>query len=115
MGVWRTISGRRVYINDGDGLQTAMAKSGKFSSGVKWDYRGVGEDIKKIEDAVETVKTYKQAVALRIAIDSQENVINRYQEEIRQGLENGDERALMTYRRRLRTAKKRLLDKQILG
>lgn len=29
-GVWRTIGGRRVFIEDGDDLKTAMEKSGKF-------------------------------------------------------------------------------------
>lgn len=29
-GVWRTIGGRRVFIKDGDDLETAMKKSGKF-------------------------------------------------------------------------------------
>lgn len=29
-GVWRTIGGRRVFIKDGDNLETAMKKSGKF-------------------------------------------------------------------------------------
>lgn len=29
-GVWRTIGGRRVFIKDGDDLETAMRKSGKF-------------------------------------------------------------------------------------
>ena len=29
-GVWRTISGRRVFIRDGQSLSDAMAESGKF-------------------------------------------------------------------------------------
>lgn len=29
-GVWRTIGGRRVFIKDGEDLETAMKKSGKF-------------------------------------------------------------------------------------
>lgn len=32
-GIWRTIGGRRVFIKDGDDLQTAMRKSGKFNFG----------------------------------------------------------------------------------
>ena len=31
-GVWRTIGGRRVFIEDGDDLKTAMKKSGKFKN-----------------------------------------------------------------------------------
>lgn len=30
-GVWRTIGGRRVFIKDGEDLETAMKKSGKFN------------------------------------------------------------------------------------
>lgn len=32
MGVWRTIGGRRVFIKDGQDLETAMAESGKFDN-----------------------------------------------------------------------------------
>jgi hypothetical protein len=31
-GVWRTVSGRRVFISDGESLESAMNKSGKFSN-----------------------------------------------------------------------------------
>ena len=33
-GVWRTIGGRRVFIEDGDDLKTAMKKSGKFKKNI---------------------------------------------------------------------------------
>ena len=113
-GVWRTVRGRRIFIAEGQDLQDAMANSGKFQE-KKWDYRGIDESVKKIEDGVDNVKGHNQAVSLRIAIDAQENIINRYLDEIKQGIEKGDETALMTYRRRLRTARKRLLDKKQLG
>ena len=29
-GVWRTVGGRRIFIEDGEDLETAMKKSGKF-------------------------------------------------------------------------------------
>lgn len=29
-GVWRTVGGRRIFIKDGEDLETAMKKSGKF-------------------------------------------------------------------------------------
>lgn len=82
---------------------------------LKWDYRGIAESVARIEREVESVKTHQRAVSLRFAIDAQENIINRYLDEIKSGAENGDERALMSYRRRLRTAKKALLDKKTLG
>lgn len=31
-GVWRTIGGRRIFIKDGEDLETAMKKSGKFKT-----------------------------------------------------------------------------------
>lgn len=31
-GVWRTIGGRRVFIKDGEDIETAMKKSGKFKN-----------------------------------------------------------------------------------
>lgn len=29
-GIWRTVGGRRIFIKDGEDLETAMKKSGKF-------------------------------------------------------------------------------------
>lgn len=34
-GVWRTISGRRVFIRDGQSLTDAMRESGKFEESDK--------------------------------------------------------------------------------
>lgn len=31
-GVWRTVGGRRIFIKDGENLETAMKKSGKFGN-----------------------------------------------------------------------------------
>lgn len=31
-GVWRTVGGRKIFIKDGEDLQTAMKKSGKFGN-----------------------------------------------------------------------------------
>lgn len=31
-GVWRTVGGRRIFIKDGEDLETAMKKSGKFEN-----------------------------------------------------------------------------------
>ena len=30
-GVWRTVGGRRIFIKDGEDLETAMKNSGKFN------------------------------------------------------------------------------------
>ena len=32
MGIWRTVGGRRIFIKDGQDLETAMTESGKFDS-----------------------------------------------------------------------------------
>ena len=111
-GVWRTVSGRRIYIANGEDLSTAMANSGKF--GEKWDFRGEKEYVEKIEKAVDDCKTYKQVAAIRISIDAQDKIIAKLMDDIKNGYEDGDEKVLMSLRRRLRLARKRLLDKQIL-
>lgn len=112
-GVWRTVGGRRIFIADGQSLVDAMNKSGKFGD-KKWDFRGIDEAVSKVEKAVDEANTYKKAAAARIAIDAQENVVNKYLQEIQSGTEDGDEKALMSYRRRLRLAKRKLLSKEAL-
>ena len=37
-GVWRTVGGRRIFIKDGEDLETAMKNSGKFGDGTNKDY-----------------------------------------------------------------------------
>ena len=110
-GVWRTVAGRRIFIADGESLVDAMSKSGKFGD-KKWDFRGIDEAVSKVEKAVDEANTHKKAVAARIAIDGQESVVNKYLKEIQDGAEVGDERALISYRRRLRLAKRKLLSKE---
>ena len=36
-GVWRTVGGRKIFIKDGEDLETAMKKSGKFKNLKKKD------------------------------------------------------------------------------
>jgi len=48
-GVWRTISGRRIFLKDGQDLHTAMAQSGKF-----------GEDIGKDKSSTIKARLKKQ-------------------------------------------------------
>ena len=45
-GVWRTIGGRRVFIKDGEDLESAMKNSGKFKS-KKDDTSKKDEDVKE--------------------------------------------------------------------
>lgn len=49
-GVWRTISGRRVFIKEGQSLTEAMTESGKFS---KLEGR-IGFDAETIHKAIQT-------------------------------------------------------------
>ena len=114
MGVWRTVSGRRIYIEDGQSLDDAMEKSGKFQK-KEWDFPGIRNSVEKIESEVENVKDFNKAAKIRIAIDAQESVVNRAMKNIEEGIEKGDTRSLMEFRRRLRMAKRKLLGKGILG
>lgn len=48
-GVWRTISGRRVFIRDGQSLTDAMRESGKFDNSSDKKNKESEEVAKKIE------------------------------------------------------------------
>lgn len=51
-GIWRTVSGRRIFIENGQTLSEAMSKSGKFKKSDK---------TRKIKDSVEKgVKAHKE-------------------------------------------------------
>ena len=111
-GVWRTVRGRRVFISDGQSLAEAMEQSGKFD---KWNYPGIEEMVSKLEEEVENVKTFNRAASIRVALDAQDRVVTKALEEVEKGLESGDEKRLMAYRRRIRVAKRKLIDKKVLG
>lgn len=65
-GVWRTIGGRRVFIKDGDDLQTAMKKSGKFKNN------------KNDEDEIkEQGKSNRKEVSKKL----QEHILSYYEDE----------------------------------
>ena len=42
-GVWRTVGGRRIFIKDGEDLETAMKKSGKFGNKKEYEIEGIGK------------------------------------------------------------------------
>lgn len=52
-GVWRTIGGRRVFIKDGDDLETAMKKSGKFKKTKKQNKNDNKKEIEKENRAMD--------------------------------------------------------------
>lgn len=81
----------------------------------KWNYPGIQEATDKIESQVNNVKGQKQAADVYRAIKQQEQVINRAIEDIENGTENGDMNILLTQRRRLRMAQRKLLQNGELG
>lgn len=56
-GVWRTVGGRRIFIKDGEDLETAMKKSGKFQKMVNRDIKMLSKldddenEFEKLENA----------------------------------------------------------------
>lgn len=54
-GVWRTIGGRRVFIKDGEDLETAMKNSGKFGND-KTNLKDSYENLEKVADKFEYKK-----------------------------------------------------------
>lgn len=111
-GVWRTVGGRRIFIADGEDIRTAMAKSGKFDK--EWDYKGIKEHVEKLEKAVENVKNSTQAMAIYKSIESQDKIIEQAMNDLEVGKDEGNIKALFSMRRRLRLAKRRLLEKQAI-
>lgn len=49
-GVWRTVGGRRIFIKDGEDLETAMKKSGKFKKSEIKDKDDDKKEKKKLTD-----------------------------------------------------------------
>lgn len=81
----------------------------------KWDYRGHVQAVDKIESAVNSASTRAKAESAYRGIQNQENAITAELNRIQSGGgDAGDERVLMTQRRRLRQLKKKLTDKKIL-
>lgn len=68
-GVWRTVGGRRIFIKDGEDLETAMKNSGKFRNKKQEKetkneneykkYENFNEEIKELEE--ESDKVYQEA------------------------------------------------------
>lgn len=61
-GVWRTVGGRRIFIKDGEDLETAMKKSGKFKKSEIKDKdddknKDNEEKIKKLQEEYDSIKS----------------------------------------------------------
>lgn len=52
-GVWRTVGGRRIFIKDGEDLETAMKNSGKFNN--KKDNKN--EEIEELQKEYDSIKS----------------------------------------------------------
>lgn len=78
----------------------------------KWDYRGYKEAVDKIEQAVNAANTRTKVETAYKGITDQEKAITAELDRIRSGVwDAGDEKVLMTQRRRLRQQKQNLLNK----
>lgn len=60
-GVWRTVGGRRIFIKDGEDLETAMKNSGKFGNKEEDLIFSEKEKYKKVELDIERTKDYATA------------------------------------------------------
>lgn len=96
-GVWRTVSGRRVFIKDGESLSSAMKKSGKFKGGEsKKTLKGNEKDSKKSTEITEQGNSNRKEVREKI----QEHIMGNYdneQEFIEQMEAMKDNRNLTSY------------------
>lgn len=110
-GIWRTVGGRRVFIADGQDLQSAMQASGKFEKG-GWDYRNMNAYLDKVEKEIDELKDpfSKKAVQIHQTLDEQLKIAARLREEIKSGQENGDIRALARVHTRIKNLQNKLIN-----
>lgn len=67
-----------------------------------WDYREIAERVRQLEDAYQRPHTADRDIVISSAIKAEEIIINNELSLVSSGKENGDEKALLSYRRRLR-------------
>lgn len=58
-GVWRTVGGRRIFIKDGEDLETAMKKSGKFDKNGKKNIIDYTKEAEKIKNNIKELEEDK--------------------------------------------------------
>lgn len=74
-GVWRTVGGRRIFIRDGEDLETAMKKSGKFSKKEKDNKEEVKNNTnKELDKKIEDIRKSKKENL--IVTDENGNIIH---------------------------------------
>lgn len=83
-GVWRTVGGRRIFIKDGEDLETAMKESGKFKKSeikdkdkdknkkedVKEKETNNEDKIKELEEKLENAKGFLEKAKIKEEIDA---------------------------------------------
>lgn len=93
-GVWRTISGRKVFIKKGQSLTEAMKKSGKFKDAdIKDDKQSREEKVKKLEK--EIAKLEKEVKDLKgIKYIRASNELNDKKKELQELTGEADQRRI---------------------
>lgn len=55
-GIWRTVGGRRIFIEDGEDLATAMKKSGKFKKTEESEVSKPRSEEEELQDVMDKIK-----------------------------------------------------------
>ena len=85
-GVWRTIGGKRIFIQKGESLSDAMKKSGKFPTQKKKEFKN---NETKEETKVDIEKEYKQRISTARTQKELEEADKYYEEKT--GINPGNE------------------------
>ena len=104
------------YVDRSSALYTEAtgrnAVNGVYQAEYKtqWDYREIGERVNRLEKTYKNSTAANRDVAISRSIKAQEKIINNELSLVRSGKENGDEKALLSYRRRLRQLSRKITD-----
>lgn len=86
-GVWRTVGGRRIFIKDGEDLETAMKNSGKFvNKKEKWDKNKIMERYRQIKKT----GTHEELQELAEQINNSDEINENEKNNLTNVLENTD-------------------------
>ena len=80
-GVWRTVGGRRILIKDGEDLETAMKKSGKFKNkNVKKEEKYDIEKYGDLSNPDNYMKAQNDLVFNKnLSVEESEKILGKYQ------------------------------------
>lgn len=97
-GVWRTIGGKRIFIKDGEDLETAMKKSGKFKKSEikdkdnKKNKKMTDEERKKRIEELEKKKEETQGFLQKAGIDEEIRALKAGYDDVKEYRKAEDER-----------------------